>query len=238
MKFMDQNTFWHASCFFKAKSNDKIRGDGLMKATSALKSQLKRTTSIERGSVKKLVDEISTLRAQLEVQEGKIKSLKRQALEDPLTGLANRRAFETELKGALSFYQRYARNGAVLLIDVDAFKGINDSLGHLAGDALLKHISQVLKNHVRETDFVARIGGDEFCIILREVSSNEAQHKIAEIEAAMSTSPCSYEGKDIHISVSAGSCQFRSAKDKNELMDKADRSMYAQKNDLTLIDNS
>lgn len=209
-----------------------------MKTSSAFNTQMKKTTGVERGSVAKLVDEISALRAQIEIQDAKIMSLKRQALEDPLTGLSNRRAFETELKGALSFYKRYSRNGAVLLIDVDAFKGINDSLGHLAGDVLLKHIAQVLKNHVRDTDFVARIGGDEFCIILREVSANEAQHKIEELNEAMSVSPCSIDGKDIHISVSIGSCQFRSAKDKNELMDKADRSMYAQKNDLTLIDNS
>tara|TARA_R110000868_G_scaffold190862_1_gene434880 strand:- start:183025 stop:183654 length:630 start_codon:yes stop_codon:yes gene_type:complete len=209
-----------------------------MKASVALTQELKKRTKIERGSVKQLVDEISTLRSMLEAQEDKIQDLKKQALEDPLTGLSNRRAFETELKSALSFYKRYNRSGAVLLIDVDAFKGINDSLGHLAGDALLKHLATVLKSHIRDTDFVARIGGDEFCIILREVTAAEAQLKIAELEAAMSVSPCTYEGKDIYMSISIGSCLFKSANSKEELMAKADRSMYAQKNDLTLIDNT
>lgn len=206
-----------------------------MKATAALKAQLKLLTNHEQTkSVRDLLEEIERLREQIEVQDGKIQTLKRQAMEDALTGLMNRRAFEKELKGALSYFKRYGRSGAVLLIDVDAFKGINDSLGHLAGDELLKHLAKLLKTHVRETDVVARLGGDEFCIILREVETHEVRRKVSELISAVSITPCYYDGKEIHMSISVGACQFTQADNLDELLDKADKSMYAQKNGVSL----
>jgi diguanylate cyclase (GGDEF)-like protein len=209
-----------------------------MKTTVAMQEKLREVEVQTRPTVKKLLDEISKLREQLELQDGKIDTLKKQALEDPLTCLPNRRAFEKELKKVMSYYKRYNRNGALLLIDIDAFKSINDTLGHLAGDALLKHLATQLKNHIRETDFVARLGGDEFCILLREVSQEEVTRKVEELNAALSISPCLYETKEVYLSVSIGQCMFGSATCKQELLDKADRAMYAHKNNLTLIDNS
>lgn len=209
-----------------------------MKTTVAVREKLKEVQDNSRVSVKSLLNEIEALRDVLERQEHQIKTLTKQAMEDVLTGLPNRRAFEEELNKALSYYKRYSRNGALLLVDIDAFKSINDSLGHLAGDALLKHLAKKLQNYVRDTDFVARLAGDEFCILLREVSQDEAIRKVEELSTAMSLSPCLYEGKEIYLSISIGHCMFGGAESHKELLDKADRAMYAQKNDLTLIDNS
>jgi len=176
-----------------------------------------------------LMSEITILRNQIKLQKEEIRELKRQALQDPLTGLANRRSFEIELKKALSYYKRYMRSGSVLMIDVDAFKSINDSLGHLAGDAILKHISQILLNHTRDTDTVARIGGDEFCIILRELTSWDARTKAKHLAKTISETPCQFEGKDIYVSVSVGSSSFRQADSESDIMEKADREMYRVK---------
>ena len=209
-----------------------------MKTTVAVREKLQEVQVERKPTVKSLLDEISKLREVLADQETQIQTLTKQALEDALTGLPNRRAFETEVEKSISYFKRYNRNGALLLIDIDAFKGINDTLGHLAGDALLKHLAKQLKNQVRETDFVARLAGDEFCILLREVSQEEAIRKVDEIAMAVSLTPCTYEGKDIYLSISVGHCMFGGASGEQELLDKADRAMYAHKNDLTLIDNS
>lgn len=209
-----------------------------MKTTIATKQTLQEVQLERRPTVKGLLDEIAKLRDTLQLQEARIETLKKQAMEDVLTGLPNRRAFEEELKKSLSYYERYNRNGALLLIDVDAFKSINDTLGHMAGDELLKHLAKQLQKHTRATDFLARLAGDEFCVLLREVSQEEAIRKVEELATAIALAPLRYDGKDICLSISVGHCMFGGAKCQQELFDKADRAMYAHKNDLTLIDNS
>jgi diguanylate cyclase (GGDEF)-like protein len=88
------------------------------------------------------------------------------ATHDPLTGLLNRRAFETELARAVAFVHRYEIGAVLLMLDLDKFKYINDSYGHALGDATLRHLSDVLQQRLRATDFVCRLGGDEFALIL------------------------------------------------------------------------
>lgn len=182
---------------------------------------------------KQLMLEISQLKKQLVRQETQIQKLGRQALEDSLTGLANRRAFDRALNSAISNYKRYNHIGSILLIDVNQFKSINDTLGHPAGDALLKHIANILEIHTRDTDFIARIGGDEFCVILREAQTLDANLKAAELEAAIAHTPCWHEGREIHTSVSIGTCSFSESAHINKIMEKADEAMYINKHSDT-----
>ena len=100
--------------------------------------------------------------------------LEYQANHDPLTGLYNRRRFAEELERALLTAHRYGRPGAVLMMDVDDFKSINDSFGHSAGDATLKAVAAALSSRARETDTIARLGGDEFALVLPEVDPRHA----------------------------------------------------------------
>lgn len=207
-----------------------------MKTTQQLKEVYQDETSTTnlgnnaQFQVDYLLKEIESLKDMLQSQADTIKDLKKQAMEDPLTGLANRRAFEKELKRSLSFFKRHGSEGALLLIDLDGFKSINDSLGHLAGDALLKHVAHLLQTHIRSSDFVARLGGDEFCIILNAVNLKRMQEKTEELAHIISSNPCRFEGKDIYASASIGGCAFRHALNFEDLIEKADASMYDRKN--------
>jgi diguanylate cyclase (GGDEF)-like protein/PAS domain S-box-containing protein len=105
--------------------------------------------------------------------EGRLQHL---ADHDSLTGLANRRRFERELSQHLARRTRYGGGGAVLLLDLDNFKDVNDTLGHSTGDELIRAVAAVLRDRLRESDLLARLGGDEFAILLPEASAAEADH--------------------------------------------------------------
>lgn len=183
----------------------------------------------------RMLSEIRYLKAQLESQSEVINRLRRESLHDPMTGLPNRRYFEQELDRALKYHNRYKRPAALLVVDANDFKAINDSLGHLAGDAILRHIAQQINANIRETDFAARIGGDEFCIILREVSTEQAAEKARHISEIISKTPCRYEGRDIYASVSVGYCSFARTEDKYSLFERADKAMYVAKTNAKAV---
>jgi diguanylate cyclase (GGDEF)-like protein len=115
----------------------------------------------------------------------RMQELARQASQDPLTGLKNRRRFEEDLKAELARSNRYGVEGALLMLDLDHFKLVNDTLGHPAGDRVLAEIAAVLRGRTRETDVLARIGGDEFAIVLPRCDLAEAQSVSEEIATAI-----------------------------------------------------
>ena len=115
----------------------------------------------------------------------RMQELARQASQDPLTGLKNRRRFEEDLRAELARSSRYGVEGALLMLDLDHFKLVNDTLGHPAGDRVLAEIAAVLRGRTRETDVLARIGGDEFAIVLPRCDLTEAESVSEEIARAI-----------------------------------------------------
>jgi len=115
----------------------------------------------------------------------RMQELRRQASHDSLTGLKNRRRFEEELRAELARSGRYAVPGALLMLDLDHFKQVNDTLGHPAGDRVIAEIAEAMRGRTRETDVLARLGGDEFAVILPRCSLEEAQAVAAEIATAV-----------------------------------------------------
>jgi len=115
----------------------------------------------------------------------RMQELRRQASHDSLTGLKNRRRFEEELRAELARSGRYAVPGALLMLDLDHFKQVNDTLGHPAGDRVIAEIAEAMRGRARETDVLARLGGDEFAVILPRCSLEEAQAVAAEIATAI-----------------------------------------------------
>ncbi|MDX6601193.1 MAG: hypothetical protein QOF13_395 [Solirubrobacterales bacterium] len=115
----------------------------------------------------------------------RMRELARQASQDPLTGLKNRRRFDEELRAELARSHRYGVAGALLMLDLDHFKRVNDTLGHQAGDQVLADIAVALRGRARETDVVARLGGDEFAIVLPRCELDEAEEVAAEVATAI-----------------------------------------------------
>ncbi len=152
------------------------------------------------------------------------------ANHDPLTGLANRARFLEKLHESLLNADRDNTGCALILLDLDRFKVINDTLGHHAGDLLLKMVAQRLLRCVRETDTVARLGGDEFVVILTRIKSNEAVELIAENILRELGKPCEIEGHTINSGASIGIVFYpNDGNEVGDLLQKADLAMYRAK---------
>lgn len=159
-----------------------------------------------------------------------IASLRKLAETDPLTNLLNRRAFMEAGADAMRYFQRYARPIATLVIDIDHFKRVNDEHGHAAGDTVIRRAGELIAQTLRETDKVARFGGEEFVVLLREVSEQDA-HVLAErIRLVIAESTIPFDGKDLGVTVSIG-CAAVSGHDRDveELIERADRALYTAK---------
>ncbi|MGB0063531.1 MAG: GGDEF domain-containing protein [Terracidiphilus sp.] len=159
------------------------------------------------------------------------------ALHDELTGLPNRRLFQDRLANALERARRTSSHAALLLIDLDQFKGVNDTMGHHVGDELLKHVSRLFVGRVRRIDTVARTGGDEFSVILEEpVSRNDAAHVAQDLTDLLGR-PIELEGRHVQIGASAGIAIFpEDAGDPEALCIAADLRMYASKREARSLE--
>jgi diguanylate cyclase (GGDEF)-like protein/PAS domain S-box-containing protein len=156
--------------------------------------------------------------------------LRHLADHDQLTGLVNRRRFDEELKRELARAGRYGTRGALLNFDIDNFKAINDAAGHAAGDAVLQEVASVLRSRFRATDVVARLGGDEFCVLLTDVSEDEARAAAENLLLAIRAAPAAFGGKPLRITASIGVTSFESDDSTaSELFVNADLAMYAAK---------
>jgi diguanylate cyclase (GGDEF)-like protein/PAS domain S-box-containing protein len=156
--------------------------------------------------------------------------LRHMADHDQLTGLFNRRRFDEEVKRELARAGRYVEHSAVLSIDIDNFKGINDSAGHAAGDSVLAHVAAVLDHRSRASDVVARLGGDEFAVLLSAVGEREARTAAEHLLADIRTSPAAYGGKPFRVTASIGVATFESDDTTaGEVLVNADLAMYAAK---------
>ncbi len=174
--------------------------------------------------------------AKCNILKQKIVSLQRQLAEmkqhaynDVLTGLSNRRLFVESLEDRVARSRRYGHNCAVLFLDVDKLKTINDEYGHAAGDALLVRLAKILKSNIRTTDVVARIGGDEFGLLLDNMNGDQVADKIGILLQKLARENLVHEGRKLHLGASIGYC-FVGPKDTADgLMSRADAAMYREK---------
>ena len=152
------------------------------------------------------------------------------ANHDALTGLPNRAMFSEMLNHTIESARRYSRGFAVLFVDLDRFKVINDTLGHDAGDTLLKEMSQRLSATVRSSDFVARLGGDEFVVMVQEVNEAKQVEAVARKILAAFSRPLLIQGQEYRVTASIGICLYPGdAQDEQALMKNADIAMYRAK---------
>lgn len=153
------------------------------------------------------------------------------AQHDTLTGLASRLVLEDRLRDALESVRRHQTGLAMLMVDLDKFKDINDTFGHPAGDEVLRVTAQRLLEAVRTTDTVVRLGGDEFVILLPEVRDPSAAELVASTVVSSLSRPVRLAGTEVPVSVSVGiGTAFAGELDTETLMQHADAALYRAKN--------
>ncbi len=152
------------------------------------------------------------------------------ALHDALTGLATRLLLQDRLHVAVETARRHRTGLAILMIDLDNFKGINDAFGHAAGDEVLKVTADRILQTVRASDTVARLGGDEFVVLLSDMSEPGMAEVVATNIVKKLAGPIPFEGHEIPVSASVGACAAASGElDEEELMKNADAALYRAK---------
>ncbi|CAG1022303.1 hypothetical protein DOJK_01585, partial [Patescibacteria group bacterium] len=153
------------------------------------------------------------------------------AFYDPLTNLANRRLLQEQLKHSIEIEKREQKKLAVLMLDLDRFKQVNDSLGHLAGDELLKQVAERIKTQVRQEDLVARLGGDEFVVLLEKIHHSHEVARIAQSIVNELAKPFKLiQSDDVRIGTSIGISVYPEHGDTSEqLLDNADAALYQAK---------
>jgi diguanylate cyclase (GGDEF)-like protein len=185
--------------------------------------------ALSRSSFMRLAAEVEALAAQLKFSRERIADLEARVDIDSLTGVLNRRGFERELKRSLAYVKRYGTSAALIYLDLDGFKPVNDGHGHAAGDAVLKAVAAVLLRHVRASDVVARIGGDEFAVLLWNVDDAAAAAKAAGLEAAVYSTEVCWSASTFVVGASAGVAMVGRLDTPAEAMTRADAAMYARK---------
>lgn len=177
--------------------------------------------------LKRIADELSDSNKELKRKEDHLRYL---AYHDPLTGLPNRKFFVEQLYESLEWAQENDLSLALLFIDLDGFKQVNDTLGHEIGDRLLVTIAQRLNNSLRGTDTVSRLGGDEFTVILRAIPNMKVAARVAEKILSTITEPIVFDGYTTRVSASIGiSIYPLNSHDSESLVKEADTAMYRAK---------
>jgi diguanylate cyclase (GGDEF)-like protein len=182
-----------------------------------------------RAALQALLDEVGRLRQELEMTRKRISHLERMADEDSMLPIANRRAFVRELSRHIAFATRYATPSSLIYFDLDGFKSINDTYSHAAGDAALSHFADTLLAHVRESDVVGRLGGDEFGIILAHTDQVQAHAKATSLAKTLKASPALWRGRSIQLGFSYGAFELEAGENADNAMQRADEAMYVNK---------
>lgn len=172
---------------------------------------------------------LERLTAELAEAKAKLEAAEELADRDTLAPVFNRRAFLRELHRTMSEVERYKTPAAVIYIDLDGFKAVNDEYGHSAGDAVLRHVGLLLTDSVRESDVIGRLGGDEFGIILNRATAEEASAKAASLSDKINSSAILYAGVPHRIRASVGVHAIALAEDPETAIARADEAMYAEK---------
>ena len=176
----------------------------------------------DRATIRRLKRELAQALKQIE-------ELQASAETDFLLGIFNRRGFERELARAVAYIKRYHASGVLIVLDVDGLKPINDVFGHAAGDHVLKAIVAALVRQVRASDVIGRLGGDEFGLLLWNLSETDARAKAASLERAVDQLSFMFAGRTVTAGASTGIAILDSHAEIGKALEQADAAMYLRK---------
>jgi diguanylate cyclase len=183
-----------------------------------------------QNQLKNMNSKIQVMESESKDLRGKLQIARDKALRDQLTGLPNRRAYEEQLSTEVARWQRYKTPLTMIIWDVDHFKKINDNYGHKAGDKTLLLISSLLTKNCRQTDFVARFGGEEFVMLLPDTSKESGFIMAEKIRTIIEKSGFNAGGKAISVTISCGITQYLDTDSFDSLFERADQGLYSAKN--------
>jgi len=173
--------------------------------------------------------EIERLRAEVAALIVRAETAEALADHDVLTRALNRRGFMTVLNRSMAYCRRHEVEAALLYLDMDGFKGVNDGLGHAAGDAALMAVADLLLANVRESDAVGRLGGDEFALLLMNAGADEGREKAKRLATALETEGFVWEGATVALGGSFGVRAYAGQTDPEAWLSEADAAMWLRK---------
>ena len=213
----------------KAGKGRKSGAAGRKAALLRAQAAPRRLTAPQEAGQAEAKSAVRRLRQELAKAHAEIEQLRASAETDFLLDILNRRGFERELSRSIAFIKRYSASGALLMLDVDRFKPINDAFGHAAGDTVLKAIAQTLSSQVRASDVIGRLGGDEFAVLLWNLSETDARAKAAELEQAIDALRFSFGGSTVRTGASVGVAVLDAHSEMRTALEQADSAMYVRK---------
>ena len=211
-------------------------GDSVSKHLELILRAMEHYRNEEEQREKRLTEHIALLQERLTEMEDELeqskksfKEQKHKATIDSLTGLPNREAYQQRINDELTRFQRYGSPLSLVICDIDHFKKINDSYGHLAGDKVLQLIARLLQKNIRDTDFIARFGGEEFIILMPETTADQALVAAEKIRKLIESSPFNFRKERVSVTISIGIAEFQENETPNSAFERADIALYEVK---------
>lgn len=186
-------------------------------------------TSTINSRIEDTHEDIVASRLTMEHIKEEMRETRQWLQEDTLTGAQNRRGMDMTLAREIARAKRYKSSLSMAMIDIDHFKRINDQYGHDAGDAMLVHLSTVIKSVLREADVLVRYGGEEFLVILPDSDIRGASYVMERLKQVVQKSPMIYEGKKIEATFSGGVAQLKAEENGHSLIIRVDKALYEAK---------
>jgi diguanylate cyclase (GGDEF)-like protein len=181
-------------------------------------------------NIRKLKERITEAEREAIEMAKKAQAFQTEAMKDGLTGVYNRKAFDVKVNQALETMSKGGPSFSLVLFDVDKFKSINDTFGHVAGDKVLQKVAQSLQETFRKGDFIARFGGDEFAVVIEGMTGDMGEERISNFKKNLGKRRfTSYKMGDITVNVSAGIAPALESDTPEGLLDRADKALYASK---------
>lgn len=211
------------------KSKVQARLDSVTQQLRDFRENEERRNAENERRTAELSREVQQLKARTAELTELCAAQEKRLLIDSLTGVHSRYAYERRLAEEHERWQRYGQPLSYTIWDIDGFKRINDQFGHETGDRLLRAVAELLTRHKRESDFLARLGGEEFVLLLPGTPLGAASTLAEKLRRVIETATFQHKGKREHITISCGMTEFREGDTPDTVYDRADRALYAAK---------
>jgi diguanylate cyclase (GGDEF)-like protein len=177
-------------------------------------------------SYSKIESELTEYKKEVAQLNENIRKYRQETITDHLTGLNNRKYMDIKLAEEIVRFGRHGQPFCILLMDIDNFKNINDIYGHIVGDQVIKHLAEVVRFHVRKSDFSFRYGGEEFLVLLLNTDIENAVRIAEQIRAKVETTNFTLKEKSFVITVTIGVAQYMEGESVESLLERADKNLY------------